>query len=136
MKIVVVETVVHKYVEQVWEFWTTPEHISNWNFATPEWHCPSAEHDLKVGGKLKYHMAAKDGSMAFDYEATFTKIIPNEHLEYRLDDGRNVSIKFLAEVGFTKVIESFEVEDENSIEMQRQGWQAILDNFKRYAESN
>lgn len=136
MKIVTVENVINKQVEQVWEFWTTPEHITKWNFATPEWHCPTAENELKIGGKLKYRMAAKDGSMAIDYTATFKQITPNELIEYILDDGRCVSIKFSQQNGVTKIIESFEVEDENSIDMQRQGWQAILDNFKKYVESN
>jgi len=120
----------------VWEYWTTPSHITNWNFASHEWHCPTAEHDLKVGGKLKYHMAAKDGSMVFDYTATFSKLQPNQLIEYILDDGRKVSITFTANGNTTEVTETFEVEDENSIDMQRQGWQAILDNFKKYVESN
>ena len=132
---VTVETVVDKDVEEVWKFWTSPEHITNWNFATPEWHCPTAEHELEVGGKLKYHMAAKDGSMAFDYIATFEKIKPNELLEYVLDDERKVTVNFNRQNGSTKIIEVFEVEDEYSMDMQRQGWQAILDNFKSYAES-
>ena len=135
MKTITVENEINKSVQQVWELWTTPKHIINWNFATLEWHCPAAEHELKIGGKLKYHMAARDGSMAFDYTATFTQIKPNELLEYTLDDGRKVSIKFSEQNRVTKIVETFEVEDENSIDMQRQGWQGILDNFKKYAES-
>ena len=95
MKTITVENTINKKVNKVWEFWTTPEHIVNWNFASPDWHCPSAEHDLKVDGTLKYHMAAKDGSMAFDYKATFSAIKPSELLEYVLDDGRKVSIIFV-----------------------------------------
>ena len=135
MKTVTVENTIGTNVDKAWEFWTNPEHITHWNFATPEWHCPTAEHDLRVGGKLKYTLAAKDGSMAFDYTATFTTIKPGELLEYTLDDGRKVSISFIGKGNTTQIIERFEVEDENSIDMQRQGWQAILDNFKRYAES-
>lgn len=136
MKTVIIENTINKSLNQVWEFWTTPEHIINWNFATSEWHCPTAEHDLKVGGKLKYHMAAKDGSMAFDYTATFSVLKQNELIEYVLDDGRKVSIAFIHNGDATQITETFEVEDENSIDMQRQGWQAILNNFKKYVESN
>lgn len=136
MKTVTVQNTINRKINQVWELWTTPEHIKNWNFASLEWHCPKAEHDLKVGGKLNYHMAAKDGSMAFDYTATFTKLEPNELMEYKLDDGRKVTISVTGNGDTTEVIETFEIEDENSIDMQRQGWQAILDNFKKYVESN
>jgi uncharacterized protein YndB with AHSA1/START domain len=136
MKTVTVQNTINRNVNKVWVLWTTPEHIKNWNFASPEWHCPKAEHDLKVGGKLNYQMAAKDGTMAFDYTATFTKLVPNELMEYKLDDGRKVTISFSGNGDATEVIETFEIEDENSIEMQRQGWQAILDNFKKYVESN
>jgi len=136
MTIITIENTINKSIELVWNFWTTPEHITNWNFASADWHCPSAEQELSVGGKLKYHMAAKDGSLGFDLIGTFSQIIPNKLLEYVLDDGRKVSVKFSEEQGMTKVIESFEAENQNPIEMQRQGWQAILDNFKQYAESN
>lgn len=135
MKSVTANTTVQKDVSQVWEIWTTPDHIVNWNFASPEWHCPKAEHDLKVGGKLKYHMAAKDGSMAFDYIATFTKIIPNELIEYVLEDQRKVTIQFTTQDNSTVVTEVFEIEDHNTMEQQRMGWQAILDNFKKYVEA-
>ncbi|MDN5204632.1 SRPBCC family protein [Fulvivirgaceae bacterium BMA10] len=136
MNTVTIESTVNQGIQKVWVFWTTPEHITNWNFATPDWHCPSAEHDLKVGGKLKYHMAARDGSMAFDYAGTFTNIQSEALLEYTLDDGRKVSIKFNEKDGATQVLESFEAENQNPLERQRQGWQAILDNFKKYVESN
>ena len=136
METVTIKNTIYQNIKKVWEFWITPEHIMRWNFATPQWHCPAAEHDLRVGGKLSYSMAAKDGSMSFNYEGIFTQINPNELLEYTLDDARKVSITFSEEDGMTTIIESFEVEDENTIDMQRQGWQAILDNFKKYAESN
>lgn len=135
MQTVTIENRIAKNIDQVWEMWTNPKHITGWNFASPEWHCPQAEHKLEIGCQLKYHMAAIDGSMSFDYVGTFTSITPNELLEYTLDDGRKVSIHFSEEGGVTKVVESFEVEDENTIEMQRQGWQAILNNFKKYVES-
>lgn len=136
MKTLTVQNTINRKVNEVWELWTNPEHIKNWNFASPEWHCPKAGHDLRVGGKLNYHMAAKDSSMAFDYTGTFTKIEPNKLLEYKLEDGRKVSISFSGTRDTTEVIETFEIEDESSMDMQRQGWQAILDNFKKYAESN
>ncbi len=136
MESITVETTIHQSVEKVWEAWTNPEHIVNWNSASPDWHCPAAENDLEVGGKLKYHMAARDGSMGFDYTGTFTKIVPNELLEHLIDDGRNVSVKFIPiEAGETRVVETFEAENQNSVDLQRMGWQAILDNFKKYAES-
>ena len=135
MRKVTVEITINKPIDQVWDMWTTPEHIMNWNFATTEWHCPRAVHELKVGGKLKYHMAAKDGSMAFDYVGTFSSVVEKELLEHTLEDGRKVSVMFDDKEGKTLVKESFEVEDENSIDTQRQGWQAILDNFKSYVES-
>ncbi len=135
MKTVTVEATVHQNLQKVWEYWTSPEHIIQWNFASAEWHCPAAEHNLTIGGKLKYHMAARDGSMAFDYTGTFTDIIFQQLLEHRLDDGRKVTVRFTSQGSATRVVESFEVEDEHNIEMQRQGWQAILDNFKSYVES-
>ena len=135
MKLLSVENTIQQNLQKVWECWTSPEHIVHWNFAIPEWHCPAAEHELKVGGKLKYNMAAKDESMSFDYEGTFTQIAPNELLEYTLTDGRKVAINYTPEEEATKVVVAFEVEDENSMEIQKEGWQAILDNFKVYAES-
>ena len=136
MQTVTVKVLINAPIEKAWECFTSPEHITQWNFASPEWHCPTAEHDLKVGGKLKYHMAAKDGSMAFDYTATFTTIKENDLLAYTLDDNRKVSIAFTSENGQTKVVEQFETEDENSIEMQKAGWQAILNNFKAHVEAH
>ena len=136
MNTITVESIIDQRIEKVWIYWTTPEHIINWNFASSDWHCPRAENDLKVGGKFKYHMAAKDGSMAFDFAGTFTQIKPNELLEYVIDDGRPVSIKFIAQNDTTKIVETFQAETQNSVDLQRQGWQAILDNFKKYVESS
>lgn len=132
---VTVETRVNQSVQMVWELWTTPEDVMNWNFASPEWHCPVAENDLKPGGRFKYRMEAKDGSMGFDFAGRFTQVVPGDMLEFVLDDGRKVSIQFTANEGTTTLVETFEAEDQNSIELQRQGWQAILNNFKQYAES-
>lgn len=136
MKKITVGGIVNKPIQQVWDFWTSPEHIVNWNFASPDWHCPQAEHNMAIGGKLKYTMAAKDGSMQFDYTGTFTQIEPNKLLAYQLDDGREVTITFIEQGDSTEVAETFELETINSEELQRQGWQAIFNQFKGYVETN
>ncbi len=123
-------------VEKVWEYYTAPEHITHWNFANEDWHCPKAENDLRVGGKLWSRMEAKDGSFGFDFEATYDEIIPQKKIIYTIADGRQVIIDFEKVDGMTKVTTSFEAEKENPLEMQRDGWQAILDNFKKYVEAN
>ncbi len=118
-----------------WELWTTPAHITQWNQATDDWHTPYAETDLVPGGKLLWRMEAKDGSMGFDFEATITEVIENEKLAYTLGDGREVVVVFEAKEGGTFVTETFDPETENSAELQQQGWQAILNSFKKYAEA-
>lgn len=122
-------------IEQVWKLWTTPEHIVKWNTASQDWHTPYAENDLRVGGKFKFTMASKDGTISFDFEGEYTKVENNSLIEYKMADGRNVDIYFIGLEGGVEIIESFDPENENSEEMQRDGWQAILDNFKNYAES-
>ena len=135
MKSITVSTSVNAPISNVWECWTSPEHIVHWNFATDEWHCPAATNDLKPGGEFSWRMEAKDGSMGFDYTGTYEKIELHHLIEKKLEDGRAVSITF-KEVGETvEVTEVLEIEDENSAEMQQQGWQAILGNFKKYVES-
>lgn len=136
MKQITVGSIVNKPIQQVWDFWTSPEHIVNWNFASPDWHCPHAEHNLEIGGKLKYTMAAKDGSMQFDYTGTFTQIEPHKLLAYQLDDSRKVTITFINHGDSTEVAETFELETINSEELQQQGWQAIFEQFKSYVEAN
>ena len=133
---ITVETLVLADIDTAWVFWTEPKHIINWNFASADWECPLAEHDLKVGGTLKYHMAAKDGSVAFDFEGTFSKVEQPQLLEYTIKDGRRVSIQFIPERTATKIIETFQIEESYPIEMQKDGWQAILNSFKRYVENN
>lgn len=135
-KYMTVENTIKSTVSKVWELWTTPGHIMNWYNASDEWHTPKAENDLKTGGKFLSRMEAKDGSFGFDFEGTYDKVITNELIEYTLGDGRKVKVNFLAIGNETKVSETFEPENENSIELQRQGWQAILDNFKKYAEAD
>jgi len=131
---ITIETTVNAPVEKVWEIWNKPEHIIQWNSASPDWHTPSAENDLRVGGQLKSRMEARDGSMGFDFAGTYTEVKENEKLAYTLGDGRNVEIIFTAVEGGTHVKETFDAENQNSLEMQRMGWQARLDSFRAYAE--
>ncbi|KAA9333642.1 SRPBCC family protein [Adhaeribacter soli] len=133
---ITIETTVNAPVEKVWQFWTEPEHITQWNNASNDWHTPRAENDLRAGGKFLSRMEAKDGSFGFDFEGTYDKVKPNELITYSLGDGRKVKIDFTTNGSETKVAETFDAEDTNSAEMQRQGWQAILDNFKKYVEAN
>lgn len=132
---ITVETVVHSPVEKVWEYWTDPEHIKRWNNASDDWHTPYAENDLKVGGKFVSRMEAKDGSFGFEFSGVYDEVSTNESIAYTMGDGRKVKIVFLRQENDTRIIESFEAEETNTIEMQQAGWQAILDNFKKYAES-
>ena len=116
-----------------WMLWTTPEHIKNWNNASPEWHTPKAENDLREGGQFSYRMEAKDGSFGFDFGGTYNLVNPPNQLIYTLGDGRKVEVSFAGTEAGTEIIQVFEAEEENEIELQRSGWQAILNNFKDYA---
>jgi uncharacterized protein YndB with AHSA1/START domain len=131
-----VEAFINAPIEKVWEYWNEPEHITKWCSASDDWHAPSATNDLKVGGTFTTRMEAKDGSAGFDFGGIYTTVTEKERIEYTMDDGRKVSIDFVSQDGGVKIVESFDPEDENPLEMQRAGWQAILDNFKRYTESN
>ena len=122
-------------IQKVWEYYTNPIHITQWNFAHPSWHCPSASNDMQVGGRYIARMQAKDGSAGFDFEATYTEIHPNESFSYEFG-GRMAVVKFSDKDGATELTLTFDPENENPIEMQRNGWQSILDNFKKYAESH
>lgn len=121
--------------QKVWNYYTQPEHITKWNFADPSWHCPSATNDLKVGGRYVARMEAKDGSFGFDFDAFYTEINIGENFTYEFG-GRFATVEFIESSGQTEVIITFDPESENSIELQRAGWQSILDNFKNYTESN
>jgi uncharacterized protein YndB with AHSA1/START domain len=123
-------------LSKVWDYWTKPEHITQWNAASADWHSPRATNDLQVGGKFSYRMEAKDGSMGFDFDGTYDNVRPQEFIAYTLADERKVTISFSADGDITRVVESFEAESMNSLELQQGGWQAILDNFKRYTEGN
>jgi len=131
---ITIEATILAPVEKVWELWTTPKHIMKWNNASPDWHTPHAENDLRVGGRFVSHMAAKDGSMSFDFGGEYDEVKMNEQISYTMDDGRKNIITFIGSGSQTKVSETFEAESENSVERQRTGWQAILNNFKKYAE--
>ncbi|MFP7298347.1 SRPBCC family protein [Neobacillus niacini] len=135
-KKIIVETTVKAPVEKVWEYWTEPSHITKWNAASEDWHTPYAENDLKVGGKFLSRMEAKDGSFGFDFGGVYDDVRVNEFIAYSLEDGRKVTITFIPQGEETKVIESFDPENSNPIEMQEAGWQAILENFKKYTNNS
>jgi uncharacterized protein YndB with AHSA1/START domain len=132
---ITVEATVNAPVEKVWTSWNEPKHITQWNQASDDWHAPHAENDLRTGGKFKVTMAAKNGSMSFDFEGKYTNVQPHKTIEYTIADGRKVSVVFLRNGNETKVVETFEAEEENPVEMQQGGWQAILNSFKKYTES-
>lgn len=133
---ITVEVKVNAPLEKVWDYWTNPQHIVQWCFASEDWHAPHASNDLRVGGKFSSRMEAKDGSMGFDFEGEYTKVEQHIEIEYVLADARRVNIRFDSDGKETTVTETFDPENENTLELQRAGWQAILDNFKRYTESN
>lgn len=133
---ITVESIVHAPVEKVWEYWTEPQHITKWSFASDDWHAPHAENDVRVGGKFLTRMEAKDGSFGFDFGGVYDEVQINELISYTLGDGRKVTITFVAQENGTKVLESFEAEGTHPIEQQQAGWQAFLDNFKTYCETS
>lgn len=130
-----IETTVAAPIERVWAAWVSPDDIRQWNFATDEWCCPKAMIDLVVGGKFNYRMETKDASMGFDFEGTFTSIQPLVAIEYALADNRKVGVRFNQTESGVRIVETFDAEDEHSAELQRQGWQCILDNFKRHVQT-
>ena len=133
---ITVENTVAAPVEKVWKFWTAPEHITKWNNASPDWHTPHAENDLRTGGKFSARMEAKDGSFGFDFGGVYDDVQVNELIEYTLGDGRKVIVHFTTKDNETKVVETFEAENTHPVDFQKTGWQAILDNFKKYVEAN
>lgn len=132
---ITIETTVKAPITTVWDSWNKPEHIVNWAFASDDWEAPSAENDLRVGRKFKTVMAAKDKSTSFDFEGIYSTVSVNKLIEYDMEDGRHVKIEFIELPEGVKIIETFDPESENSREMQRDGWQAILDNFKKHTET-
>ena len=134
--VITVETTVNVPIEKAWKYWAEPKHIMNWSFASPDWHTPKAENDLRTGGKFSSTMAAKDGSMSFEFGGEYTLVKNHEKIEYTMGDGRQVKITFTKTPEGVKIAESFEAESQNPIEMQQDGWQAILGNYKTYTENN
>ncbi len=133
--ILTVSALIHAPIEKVWDNFNDPKHIVKWNAASDSWHCPKATNDLKVGGSFSHTMSAKDESMSFDMNGTFTNIIELKQLAYTLEDGREVSVDFRPVKNGIIIEQHFESEGENNIEQQLSGWQAIIDNFKTYVES-
>lgn len=132
---IVIEALVKAPIEKVWKFWNKPEHIVKWAFASDAWEAPSAENDLRVGGKFKTRMEAKDKSSGFDFGGTYTEIVTHSKIAYTMDDGRKVETNFVELPQGVKITTEFEAEKENPKEMQQQGWQAILNNFKKCVEA-
>lgn len=132
---ITVETVVNVSPQKAWKCWTTPDDITGWNFASDDWHSPWAKNDLRPGGSFSARMEAKDGSAGFDFSGTYKTVKPQELIEYALGDGREVSVRFTPQGAATKVTETFESEGTHSVQQQREGWQAILNNYKKYTES-
>ena len=132
-----IDITILKPVSKVWDFFTQPEHIIQWNFATDDWTCPTAENDLQIGGEFNYRMEAKDQTFGFDFKGIYDEVAPFEKIKYHLEDGRKVQILFeIIDQNTTKVTEIFEPDPEQPEPMQREGWYGILDNFHKYVENN
>lgn len=132
---ITISATVNAPINKAWEIWTDPEHVKKWNNASPDWHTPNATNDLRPGGRFTFTMAAKDGSFSFDFGGVYDVVTIGEFISYTLDDNRKVSVSFKSDHNKTDIVETFDPENQNPVEMQRGGWQAILDNFKKYTES-
>ncbi|HEY7482784.1 MAG TPA: SRPBCC family protein [Gemmatimonadales bacterium] len=132
---ITVETVVKSKLSKVWQAWNNPADIRQWNAAQDDWHTTRSTVDLREGGKFLARMEAKDGSQGFDLEGTYTRVVPQKTIEFRMSDGREVQVEFVERAGGVLVRETFDAETENPPELQRTGWQAILDNFRRHVEA-
>jgi uncharacterized protein YndB with AHSA1/START domain len=133
---ITIETTISAPIEKVWKMWSAPEHITKWATGSPDWHTPYAENDLRVGGKFLSRMSAKDGSASFDFVGTYDEVKTNSVIAYTIADGRKVKATFASNGKTVKIVQTFEAETENTPELQRAGWQMILDNFKKHVESN
>lgn len=133
---ITVQSTINASIEEVWDLWTASEHVVKWNNASDDWHTPFAENDLKVGGKFKYTMASKDGTVRFNFEGVYTNVVYPSLIEYKLTDDRKVKVIFESQENGVVLTEKFDPETENSEEMQKNGWQAILNNFKKYVENS
>lgn len=134
--LITVKTTVKADIAKVWNYWNEPAHVTKWCYASDDWHAPYAENDLNEGGSFKTTMAAKDGSMQFDFGGVYDEVSQHKKIAYTMDDGRRVDITFTSNDGSVDVVETFDAESTHPIEMQRAGWQAILENFKKYTEAN
>jgi uncharacterized protein YndB with AHSA1/START domain len=134
MNKITVSAIVNRPISEVWEKWINPQHVMQWNFAHESWHCPKASSDLTIGGEFHYLMAAKDGSFEFDFWGTFQQIEAEKYINILLGDGREMEVMFEGLESGVLVTEIFDPENQNPAEMQQQGWQAILNQFKKYAE--
>jgi uncharacterized protein YndB with AHSA1/START domain len=132
---ITIATTIRAPMKAVWDAWNTPADIQRWNAATDDWHTTRTTVDLREGGMFLSRMEAKDGSEGFDFQGTYTRIVPHAIIEYRMSDGREVRNEFGERGGVVTVTVTFDAETENPAEMQRAGWQAILDNFRRYVEA-
>lgn len=133
---ITVQATIDLPIDKVWKYWTTPDDITKWNYASDDWHSPQAVNDLQEGGRFSYRMEAKDGSIGFDFSGIYNKVILHKKIDYTLDDDREVTITFSSVDGKTEIIETFEAENEYTYEMQQAGWQAILNNFKKRVEES
>jgi uncharacterized protein YndB with AHSA1/START domain len=133
---ITVEATIAADKKKVWEYWIKPERITKWNFAADDWQCPRAENDLRPGGKYSARMEAKDGSFGFDFEAIYDEVNDQRKISYTMGDGRKATTLFEDLNGKTKISTTFDAENQNPVEMQKQGWQAIMNNFKKYVEGN
>jgi uncharacterized protein YndB with AHSA1/START domain len=131
-----IEIITSADIKKVWACWTKPEHITHWNCASDDWHCPNAENDFRVGGKFSSRMEAKDKSFGFDFWGIYDEIVDQKKIAYTMGDGRKAITNFELLGDKTKITTTFDAEKENSIELQRDGWQSILNNFKKYVETN
>ena len=132
---ITVQATIHADAKKVWDYYNNPAHIIHWNFADPSWHCPSAENDMRIGGTYKARMEAKDGSFGFDFETIYTEIEEGKQFTYGFG-GRTATVQFNNLGSQTEVVISFDPENENPVDMQKAGWQSILNNFKEYTENN
>jgi uncharacterized protein YndB with AHSA1/START domain len=132
---ITVETVVKAPLNKVWDIWNSPADIKVWNAAQDDWHTTESSVDLREGGKFSARMEAKDGSAGFDFEGIYTRVVPKKAIDFRMSDGREVNVEFVERRGEVLVKETFDAETENTAELQRQGWQAILDSFSRHVEA-
>jgi uncharacterized protein YndB with AHSA1/START domain len=133
---ITINALVNANAKKTWDYYTQPQHITKWNFASDDWQCPSASNDMRVGGKYAARMEAKDGSFGFDFEAVYVEVKAGESFTYTLEDSRKVIVSFVSKNSDTEIVIIFDAETENSIDLQKQGWQSILNNFKKYTENN